>query len=73
MNSLLQDDPNDDIPYGDAPAATSTSKSSSEDLSKLTPDEAARYTEIMEAISAGISLPVSDYNELQTLVNKARG
>lgn len=73
VNSLLQDDPNDDIPYGDAPAATSTSKSSSEDLSKLTPDEAARYTEIMEAISAGISLPVSDYNELQTLVNKARG
>lgn len=73
VNPLLQDDPNDDIPYGDAPAATSPSKSATEDLSKLTPDEAARYTEIMEAISTGVSLPVSDYNELQTLVNKARG
>lgn len=73
VSPLLQDDPNDDIPYGDAPATASSSKSTTEDLSKLTPEEAARYTEIMEAISTGVSLPVSDYNELQLLVNKARG
>lgn len=74
VNPLLQDDPNDDIPYGDAPAAPAASSASGNpDLSKLTAEEAARYTELMDAVGTGACLPVADYNELERLVIKARG
>ena len=77
VNRLLQEDPNDDIPYDTpapaaAPAAAAPAAPAAQPSGSLTPDEAARLATLSEALRTGANLSVDDFKELQTLVGKSR-
>jgi hypothetical protein len=78
VNRLLQEDPNDDIPYDTpapapaSPAAAAPAAPASQPSGSLTPEEAARLATLSEALRTGANLSVDDFKELQTLVGKSR-
>lgn len=70
-NSIFAEDPNDDIPYGDAAPAPAPAPAPA--ATKLTPEETAKLAELTQALQRGDNLSVEAFKELQMLMTKAKG